>query len=266
MDDAQDKQRLFYLFADLLEYPQSDLTESVRECEALVSPGNPEAAALLDPLRSFVADAPLGDIQELYTRTFDLDATYHPYVGHHLFGESYKRSAFMVGLKERYKAYDFVVEGELPDHLAVMLRYLSLCEDDDQVAEIVRDAMVPALEKMIKKDADSEAAPEEGAPIMDGLNVCAPNGGAPCQCGLDEGGMDVGAMDVSGMDVGAMDLGALDVGALDVGGMDEGAPDDDASERRDLEPGVYPELLHALRLVLQELPMNDRQPEMNLSP
>ncbi len=262
MDEAQARQRLFYLFADLLEYPQSDLTESVRECEALISPGNPEAAALLDPLRSFVADAPLGDIQELYTRTFDLDATYHPYVGHHLFGESYKRSAFMVGLKERYKAYDFVVEGELPDHLAVMLRYLSLCEDDVQVAEIVRDAMVPALERMVKKKADAD----EDAPGETALDGCAPNGGAPCQCGLDEGALDVGAMDVGALDVSALDVSAMDVGALEVGAMDVGAMDDDLPERHDLEPGVYPELLHALRLVLQQLPLNDRQPVMNQSP
>jgi nitrate reductase delta subunit len=202
MVEAGARQRLFHLFADLLEYPQSSLTESVRECEALVSPGNPEAATLLHGFRSFVEDAPLGQVQELYTRTFDLDATYHPYVGHHLFGESYKRSAFMVGLKERYKAYDFVVEGELPDHLAVMLRYLSICEDDSQVAEIVRDAMTPALERMVKVDAKA----------------------------------------------------------------DEGAPDEGAPEEHDLEHEVYPELLHALRLVLQELPMNDRQPVRNLSP
>jgi nitrate reductase delta subunit len=267
VDEVKTRQRLFRLFADLLEYPQSDLSESVRECEALISPGNPEAAALLDPLRSFVADAPLGDIQELYTRTFDLDATYHPYVGHHLFGESYKRSAFMVGLKERYKAYDFVVEGELPDHLAVMLRYLSLCEDDVQVAEIVRDAMVPALERMVKKPADTaEDAPGEAA--LDGcaLDVGAVGAGTLDSGALDVSAMDVGAMDVSAMDGCALDVSATDVGALDVGAMDAGAPGEDTPEQIGLEPGVYPQLLHALRLVLQQLPMNDRQPVMNLSP
>ncbi len=276
MVETKARQRLFHLFADLLEYPQSSLTETARECQALVSTRNPEAAVLLHGFCSFVEDAPLGEVQELYTRTFDLDATYHPYVGHHLFGESYKRSAFMVGLKQRYKDYDFVVEGELPDHLAVMLRYLSLCEDNDQVTEIIRDAMVPALEKMIKKDADSEDAPEEGAPIKGALNVSAPNGGAPCQCGLDEGALDVDAMDVGaldddapvqcGLDDGALDVGAMDAGAMDVGAMVGGAPVDDATGRRDLEPGVYPELLHALRLVLQQHPMKNRQPVRNLSP
>ncbi len=241
MDEVQARQRQFYLFADLLEYPQSDLTESVRECEALVSPGNPEAAELLHGFRSFEKDASLGQVQELYTRTFDLDATYHPYVGHHLFGESYKRSAFMVGLKERYKAYDFVVEGELPDHLAVMLRYLSLCEDNDQVTEIIRDAMVPALEKMIKKDADPEDAPGEAA--LDG-------------CALDVGALNGGAMDV----------GAMDVGAMGVGVLEEAAPAERPLEKSGPEQKVYPELLYALRLVLQEFLMNDRQPVMNLSP
>jgi nitrate reductase delta subunit len=168
MAEATTRRRIFHLFADLLEYPRSSLTESVRECEALVSPGNPEAATLLHAFRCFVEDALLGKVQELYTRTFDLDATYHPYVGHHLFGESYKRSAFMVGLKERYKAYDLVVEGELPDHLAVMLRFLSLCEDASQTAAIVQEAMAPALERMVKKGtADDEAAPDKALVDVD---------------------------------------------------------------------------------------------------
>lgn len=168
MEEAKIRRRMFHLFADLLEYPQIELRHSARECEALVSPGNPEAAALLHAFRSFVEDASLGQVQELYTRTFDLDATYHPYVGHHLFGESYKRSAFMVGLKERYQAYDLVIEGELPDHLGVMLRFLSLCDDAGQTAEIVQEAMSPALERMAKKGMeDQEAAPDEALVDVD---------------------------------------------------------------------------------------------------
>jgi nitrate reductase delta subunit len=162
MVEAKARRRIFHLFAELLEYPQIGLSQSVRECEALISPRNPEAAALVHAFRSFVEEASLGQVQELYTRTFDLDATYHPYVGHHLFGESYKRSAFMVGLKERYQAYDLVVEGELPDHLGVMLRFLSLCDDAGQTADIVQEAISPALERMVKKGTeDEEAAPDE---------------------------------------------------------------------------------------------------------
>ncbi len=178
----------------------------------------------------------------------------------------------MVGLKERCKAYDFVVEGELPDHLAVMLRYLSLCEDNDQVTEIIRDAMMPALERMVKKKADAE----EDVPGEAALDGCAPNGGAPCQCGLDEGALDVGAMDVGALDVSAMDVGGMDVSAMDVSGTDVGAMgagvlEEGALAERPLENSgpeqkVYPELLHALRLVLQELPVKNRQPVMNLSP
>lgn len=139
------------LFADILEYPRPNLIETVRECEALLAPENPEAAALLGEFRTLVQRTPLGQLEEIYTSAFDLDAACYPYVGYHLFGESYKRSVFLLELKERYRAQGFTVENELPDHLAVLLRFLALSENADLAGEIVHEAIVPALERMTRK-------------------------------------------------------------------------------------------------------------------
>jgi nitrate reductase delta subunit len=99
-------------------------------------------------------------LQEVYTVTFDLDATYHPYVGHHLFGESYKRSAFLVGLKERYQTFGYTFsETELADHLAVMVGFLAVCEDAVLTKELIQDALLPGLERMVKGDQDGARSP-----------------------------------------------------------------------------------------------------------
>lgn len=155
-------QDILRLFADLLVYPRTDLSKKVQDGAALVDLEYPEAAVLISEFHEFVAESSLGRLQEVFTTTFDLDATYHPYIGHHLFGESYKRSAFMVGLKERYRVVGLDIGSEVADNLAMMLRYLSLSEDASQIAAIIHEAILPALEKMIKKGiADEEESPVE---------------------------------------------------------------------------------------------------------
>jgi nitrate reductase delta subunit len=154
------ERRLFHLYALILEYPRSDLSETVRECQSLVALGNPEAAALIGGFRTYLDRTSLERLQEIYTVTFDLDATYHPYVGHHLFGESYKRSAFLVGLKERYQTFDYTFsESELADHLAVILGFLAICDDAVLTNELIQDALLPSLERMVKEDQDAAKSP-----------------------------------------------------------------------------------------------------------
>ncbi len=144
-----DERRIFQLFADALDYPQPGLIEAARECASLISPRSPEAAAHLRDFEAFAQGMSLERWQEIYTGIFELNATCHPYVGYHLFGESYKRSVFLLGLKEQLDARGLSYGAELPDHLVVLLRFLSICDDDTLADELIRVAMLPALEKMI---------------------------------------------------------------------------------------------------------------------
>ena len=146
--------RLLALFAEALDYPEDGIAETARECEQAARDDAPVAVVPLAEFAAFVAERPLGELQELYTAAFDLDtlsdldATCYPYVGHHLFGESHKRSAFLVGLAERFRAHGFTVERELPDHLVVLLRFAAACPDEELVGELVDEALLPALERM----------------------------------------------------------------------------------------------------------------------
>jgi nitrate reductase delta subunit len=151
MNGETTRQRTFQLMAEALEYPQPGLADAVRECTALLAAVNPAAAACLREFCTFVEETPPGRLEELYTGAFDLNAAWYPYVGYHLFGESYKRSVFMLELNDRYRAHGFPEEGlagELPDHLAVLLRFLAACDDDALSEEIVQEALLPALDHM----------------------------------------------------------------------------------------------------------------------
>ncbi len=54
----------------------------------------------------------------------------------------------MLSLNERYRAHGYPVDGELPDHLVVLLRFLAVCDDPALAGELVREAFLPALEHM----------------------------------------------------------------------------------------------------------------------
>lgn len=144
---------LFRQFADILEYPQPGFREAVYDCEVAITAKDSAAGALLRIFSTYVKKSSLEKMQEVYTTTFDLGATYHPYMGYHLLGESYKRSAFMLELKDRFRAEGFTPrEKELPDHLAVILRFMSICRRDEEIRELACEGILPVLNKMLKEN------------------------------------------------------------------------------------------------------------------
>jgi nitrate reductase delta subunit len=160
--DTTAARRALSLFADILEYPSSGLHDSVQECCTLVSDLSPDSAAELRRFQTFIEGMSPGRIEEFYSQIFDLNAVCHPYVGYHLFGESYKRSAFLVELKERFRASDFTYSNtELPDRLSIMLRYLATKGDAGSNGEIIAEGMIPALRMMTNEVDVTEADPEE---------------------------------------------------------------------------------------------------------
>ena len=140
---------IYRLFADVLEYPtHTDLAGQAKACADLLLEVSPGASALLAVFHTFVEQAPPDRMEELYTSTFDLQVVCYPYVGYQLFGESYKRGAFLARLNEGYRARDFAIGTELPDHLPVILRFLALGGTGEFGQTLVGEGVIPAVDKM----------------------------------------------------------------------------------------------------------------------
>ena len=145
-------------FADVLDYPQPDLVDKARLCAQTVAqmeltPLEAESAqlspeALLSAFAREMEPMSFGHLEEAYASTFDLGGAY-PYIGYQLLGETYKRSIFMLELKERYRAHGMNEADELTDHLVCILRYLSVLQDEDEFREMVQFAILPALDKVL---------------------------------------------------------------------------------------------------------------------
>jgi len=142
--------KLCQQFSAILDYPTPLLPGQVKECISLLAPSGNEGVTLLKRFDSFLGQTPMSRVEEIYRSTFDLQAICCPYVGYYLFGEDHRRGLFMAGLQEHYQAYNFSAGNEWPDHLVVMLRFLS-AEVDGEEAELIDECILPALKKMIKR-------------------------------------------------------------------------------------------------------------------
>ncbi len=163
---ARPSREMLRLFALLLEYPSAgpDVEREARRCGALLRGRSPEAAGLVGEFGTYAAERGTGGLEEDYAAVFDLGSSCPLYAGYHLFGESYKRSAFLVGLQERYRARGFSASGETSDHLPVMLRFLSVCDDEALSRELIDEAILPSLDRMLDKIEGRAPAPGASPP------------------------------------------------------------------------------------------------------
>lgn len=133
--------------AKLLAYPEAPFDNRIRACHAALDDQSEEAAAHLRRFESAVEGLSVEDLQELYTRTFDLNPICTLELGWQLFGENYSRGEFLVAMRQTLRRLDVEESTELPDHLTHALAAFGRMPE----AEAGRFAsmyLVPALEKM----------------------------------------------------------------------------------------------------------------------
>jgi nitrate reductase delta subunit len=163
--------------ADVLEYPGAG---TVGRCAELTGDLEAERPGAAQAMAEFVTAAgslsPTG-LEETYAATFDLNPAGCLHVGYHLFGESYKRGAFMAKLNSEYRAIGFDPGNELPDHLPVVLRYLAALDDAESRQWLLEEAVLPALSKIAK--AFDGTANIYGALLRSALLALQPPGYVP---------------------------------------------------------------------------------------
>ena len=156
---------LYDFFADLLSYPTASIPGQAEGWFAQLQDAHPEAAAAGESFLRGLKQCALERLKELYTTTFDMQPVCFPYVGYHLFGESYKRGAFMARLNEAYRASGYSPGQELPDHISVILRFLGMDSTNRQgefCHTLLYEGLVPASEKMLKVFGEASENPYFG--------------------------------------------------------------------------------------------------------
>ncbi len=117
---------MFRTLALALSYPRAGLLEDLK-AQSSAWPKHPAKQAFARFLEA-IEGLGLSAWEELYTETLDMNPKLVPYVGYVVWGESYRRGDFMASLKAEMDRLGIDTGGELPDHLAPILRYLDLAE------------------------------------------------------------------------------------------------------------------------------------------
>lgn len=136
--------------AELLEYPGPDFINRVNKVQEFLDQHYPAPAVHLRLFSNFVATATQIELEELYTRSFDVQAATTLDLGYVLFGDDYKRGALLVGLNAEHKEAGVDCGGELADHLPNVLRLLHKMRKPDIRAELVEKIIAPAVKKIIE--------------------------------------------------------------------------------------------------------------------
>ena len=134
----------YEVLAEAFGYPEPGRLEEVQTGLSLLPAGQ-----VMNELAEFVKQVgklDLGEWEELYTRTLDLNPPAAPYIGFQIWGESYQRGTFLARMNHELMEKDVEPSGELPDHLIPVLRYLG--RTVEPIAELV-EVMDTALQRML---------------------------------------------------------------------------------------------------------------------
>jgi nitrate reductase molybdenum cofactor assembly chaperone NarJ/NarW len=126
----------------LLSYPREDLRQALPEIAEAIRGSPLIAARERDGLIVLIDELASSDIltaEERYVELFDRGRATSLNLFEHLHGESRDRGDAMVELKRRYERAGFeLATRELPDHLPVVLEYLS-CRDLAETRDMLLD-------------------------------------------------------------------------------------------------------------------------------
>ena len=151
--------KTFKALSALLSYPTADLQAAIPAIrQVLASEGviPLDHALALEPLLDSMAGGDLYDIEERYVLLFDRSRTLSLNLFEHIHGESRDRGSAMVDLLATYRAGGFDLTGsELPDHLPVLLEFLST-RPLAEAREILADAghiLVALAERLTRRES-----------------------------------------------------------------------------------------------------------------
>lgn len=135
------------IFSKIFSYPKVNWIKDVESFREVLKNEGSDLFIEIDDFYNEVKDKTLMELQENYTKTFDLSALACLDVGFVLFGEDYKRGAFLVEMQKLQRESEVDCGSELPDHLVNVLKLLSKIKDLETRLELIEKIVLPMMTK-----------------------------------------------------------------------------------------------------------------------
>lgn len=139
----------YIVFADLLRYPSKGYALKAQECFAMLQNSYPDAAEEIKPFVDYMYLHSEDEREELYTKTFDVQPICYLDLGYVLFGEDYKRGAFLLHMQEEQLKANNDCGTDLSDNISNILTLYTKTNNQALLDELAVKILIPGLEKMI---------------------------------------------------------------------------------------------------------------------
>ncbi len=138
----------YNVLSKLFNYPRDNYYKLVDNAISVLKDNYIDAAYELE---EFIKLLPtnISELQELYTRSFEVQAVTSLEIGYVLYGDDYTRGEVLVNLNKEHQKVNNELGEELPDHLSNVLRLMSKMEDKTLLNDLVRLMVAPAIEIMM---------------------------------------------------------------------------------------------------------------------
>jgi len=111
----------------------------------------PDTIADFKEFSRYVNSTSHEELEELFSRTFDVQAITTLDIGYVLFGDDYKRGELLVNLNREHREAGNECGSELADNLSNILKLLPKMKDHEIRNELIEKLIMPALEKIINE-------------------------------------------------------------------------------------------------------------------
>ncbi len=146
---------IYDLTAGLFFYPGTDYREQIERCRQEFAAALPQAEDFLIAFADAIGKLAPEEVEELFTRTFELNPMCALEIGWHLFGENYSRGEFLVQMRQALRQHGLPESTELPDHLGHVLAVLGRLGQAESGLFAER-YVLPALDKMLAGLTDKD--------------------------------------------------------------------------------------------------------------
>jgi nitrate reductase assembly molybdenum cofactor insertion protein NarJ len=143
------KAPIYNSFSAVFNYPDAQYASEMIALQTALDADYPAAAKAFKPFSNWAATTDFWQIEEVYTKTFHIQAICYLDLGYVIFGEDYKRGEFLVNMKKEQFQAGNECGDELADNLANVLTLIPKLQDDGFRNELVALILMPAFEKML---------------------------------------------------------------------------------------------------------------------
>ncbi len=140
----------YTVLSRLFDYPDESYHVLIEKAIDTLGENYPDASFELEEFTKLLPTK-MYELQELYTKSFEVQAVTSLEIGYVLYGDDYTRGEVLTHLNKEHKNVGNDCAGELSDHLGNVLRLIPKMKEPNIVNDLVTMMLAPAIEIMMNE-------------------------------------------------------------------------------------------------------------------